>query len=161
MPIQDLCTRKLISIEKGSTLRQAAQLMKKHHIGDVVIVESNGVNKPIGILTDRDIVLGVVAENLPFSTSVDEIMSKNIVQVKRTEGIATVVKKMEREGVNRMIIVDDFGSVCGIVTSDDILRLVAKELTGLGKIVERQVENEKKHGEPQIQIPYKSSIYQE
>jgi predicted transcriptional regulator len=152
MSISDLCSKNLVCVEKGATLQYAAQLMKKHHVGGIVVVESNGKNKPVGMLTDRDIVLGIVAENLPLSTKVQEVMSTDIVKVAKGKGIADVVDQMESKGVRRMIVVDEAGSACGLVSSDDILQLVAKELNGLGRLVERQVENEKIHKPQQSQL---------
>jgi len=145
MPISDLCSKNLICVVRGTSLQYAAQLMKQYHVGGIVVVNagSEGNNKPVGIITDRDIVLEAVAENLNLETHVDEIMSVNVCTVKLTDGIASVVEKMEMEGVRRMIVVDENGNACGLVSSDDILELVAKELNGLGKIVEHQVENER------------------
>ncbi len=143
MPISDLCSKNLISVVRGSTLQYAAQLMKQYHVGGIVIVDSENGNKPVGIVTDRDIVLEAVSENLPLDTPVEEIMTKNVSTVKLKDGIASVVEKMEMEGVRRMIVVDEQGNACGLVSSDDILQLLAKELSGLGKILEHQVENER------------------
>lgn len=142
MPIADLCSNKLISIDRKATLQQAAQMMKDHHVGGIVVVEANGQGKPVGILTDRDIVLNVVAENLPINTPVQEVMSKNIVKVAKWDGIAEVVEQMESSGVRRMIVVDESGRACGLVSADDILQLVSQELSGLGSLISKQVENE-------------------
>ncbi len=152
MPISDLCSKNLVSVERGATLQYAAQLMKKHHVGGIVVVEATNKNKPVGILTDRDIVLGVVAENLPLNTSVKDVMSKGVVMVNETMGIAEVVDRMEAKGVRRMIVVDDAGNACGLVSTDDILQLVARELNALGRLVERQLENEKIYKPQQAQL---------
>lgn len=144
MPISDLCSKNLICVVRGTTLQYAAQLMKQYHVGGIVIVDSDeGKSKPIGIITDRDIVLEAVAENLPLDTPIEEVMSKSVSTVKMKDGIASVVEKMEMEGVRRMVVVDEKGNACGLVSSDDILQLLAKELSGLGKILEHQVENER------------------
>jgi CBS domain-containing protein len=121
MPISDLCSKNLVFVERGASLQYAAQLMKKHHVGGIVVVESNGKNKPVGILTDRDIVLSIVAENLPLNTKVQGVMSTDIVKVTKGKGIAEVVDQMESKGVRRMIVVDEAGNACGLVSSDDIL----------------------------------------
>jgi CBS domain-containing protein len=143
MPISDLCSKNLVCVEATGTLQYAAQLMKKHHVGGVVVVDSSGKNKPLGFLTDRDIVLSVVAENLPLTTRVHELMSRDIVTVPRAQGIAEVVEQMESKGVRRMIVVDEAGNACGVVSSDDILQLVAREINSLGRLVDRQLENER------------------
>lgn len=152
MPISDLCSKNLVFVERGASLQYAARLMKKHHVGGIVVVESNGKNKPVGILTDRDIVLSVVAENLPLSTKVQDVMSRDVVMVTRGNGIADVVDQMESKGVRRMIVVDDVGNACGLVSSDDILQLVAREMNNLGRLVGRQLENEKIHKPQQSQL---------
>lgn len=152
MPVSDLCSKNLVCVEKGASLQYAAQLMKKHHVGGVVVVESNGKSKPVGMLTDRDIVLGIVAENLPLSTKVQDVMSTDIVKVSKGKGIAEVVDQMESKGVRRVILVDDAGNACGLVSSDDILQLVAREMNGLGRLVTRQLENEKIHKPRQSQL---------
>lgn len=145
MPISDLCSKELVSMQKGATLQDAARLMKKHHVGGIVVVESQESNKPVGIITDRDIVLHVVADGLPVSTSVQTVMSKDIAKVSAGAGIAEVVDQMEEKAIRRMIVVDKAGMACGLVSSDDILQLVARELNGLGKLVGRQLEKESKH----------------
>ncbi len=143
MPISDLCAKGVVCIERGASLQAAAKLMKKHHLGGLIVVEGKGATRPVGVLTDRDIVLGIVAENKPSTTTVEEVMSKNVVKVRRSEGIASVVDQMEQEGVRRMVIVDDAGEACGLVSADDIIQLVARELNGLGRLVGQQVENER------------------
>ena len=142
MPIQDLCQKNLISVERGASLQYAAQLMKKHHVGGIVVIEADGVKKPLGVLTDRDIVLAVVAENRSLSTPISEIMSKDIVTVTKGSGIASAIDQMEQKGVRRIIVIDEAGDACGLVSSDDILQLLAREMYGLGKLVEKQVANE-------------------
>lgn len=143
MPISDLCSKELVCVESESTILYAAQLMKRHHVGGVVVVELGERKKPTGILTDRDIVLGVVAENLPATTKVKEIMSLGALTVPKGRGIADVVDKMESKGVRRVVVVDGSGVACGMVSLDDILQLVAREVTGLCSIMNRQIENEK------------------
>ena len=145
MPISDLCTTDLVCIEKDATLKHASQLMKKHHVGGLVVVEANNKSKPVGILTDRDIVLSVVAENLSPNMKVQDIMTKELVKVHKKEGISKVIEIMEDKAVRRMIVVDEAGNACGLVSSDDILQLVSKELNGLGRLVQKQLKNEKKY----------------
>jgi len=145
MPISNLCSDKIITVEKRATLKRAAQLMKEHHVGSLVVVGLSGKNKPLGILTDRDIVLTVVAEGLPFDTPVEEVMSPKVITVHDSDGIAEVADKMQEEGVRRMVVVDDSGLACGMVSSDDILQLMARELNALGNLVQRQLQNEKSY----------------
>lgn len=143
MPISDLCSVHLVTVEPGATLQRAARLMKDHHVGGLVVVEGNGKNRPIGILTDRDIVLAGVAEDRLYTSRVEDVMSKNVFKVSRNQGIADVIDQMATHGVRRMIVVDELGKACGLVSSDDILQLMAKEMSGLGQLVQTQLENER------------------
>lgn len=143
MPILDLCERKLVSVKKSDSIQYVAQMMRTHHVGSVIVVSDSDQSVPVGIVTDRDIALGAVAENLPFSTRVQNIMSSDLVKIESNKGIAEAVDQMEVHGVRRMIVIDESGKAVGLVTSDDIVRLVGKELNGIGKLVERQLENEK------------------
>lgn len=139
MPISHLCTKDLISVSQGTSLQSAAQLMKKHHVGGLVVVESASKSKPVGILTDRDLAMAIVADNWSADSPVDKVMSKKVIKVKQTEGISKVIEKMSSEGIRRIILVDDDDNACGLVSSDDILQLMAKELNDLGNLVKKQV----------------------
>lgn len=143
MAILDLCTRNVVFCEKLTTLRQAAQMMKKHNVGNLVVVEHIGSKKPIGIITDRDIVMGVSTENHTLMTHVWEVMSNDIVTVPTNQGISDVVDLMEKKAVRRVIVLDKTACVVGIVSTDDILQLVAQEMKGLGNLFQRQQQSEK------------------
>lgn len=142
MPISDLCSRPLVSVERKASLQFAAQMMKKHHVGGLVVLEAGAKGKPLGIITDRDIVLSVVAENQPLNTPVQDVMTREVVMVPKTQGIAEVVDRMANKGVRRIVVVDESGQACGLVSVDDILQLVAREINGLGRLVDRQLQNE-------------------
>ena len=152
MPISDLCSENLICVERSSSLTNAAKLMRNHHVGGLVVIESNGKNKPVGMLTDRDIVMSTIAGNLPPSTKVENVMSKNVVTVTADSGIAEVVDHMAAEGIRRIIVVDESGNACGLVSTDDILQLVAREIYSLGQLVAREITNETVHRPPHDQL---------
>lgn len=152
MSISDLCSKRFSCIERSASLLQAAQLMKSQHVGGIVVIETKSKKKPVGILTDRDIVLSAVAESLPLSTRVEDVMSKEIVQVTRGKGIYDVVKEMEAKDVRRMIVVDEAGNACGLVSDDDILQLVTSELNSLGQLASHQVKKNKVHQPLQTQL---------
>jgi len=143
MSISDLCSKEVVCVESNATLQFAAQMMQKHHVGALVVVKLNGIKKPIGILTDRDIVLGVVTHNLPIDSLVNEVMSKNPVTVAKTDGIAEVTELMKKNNIRRVIVQDENGNACGLVSSDNILQLLAHEMADLAKTTEVQVRFEK------------------
>lgn len=147
MPILDLVTREVVSVERGATLQFAAHLMKKYHVGSLVVVEANGSKQPIGVITDRDMVVEVVAENRPITCRVDEVMSRNPIVVFKDDGIADVIEKMENNGIGRVIVVNEAGHAIGLVSNHDILNLLAKEMNGMSHLSERQIENERNRNE--------------
>src|SRR5689334_16904376 len=127
MPIVDLCSKNLVCVDRFATLQAAAKLMKKHNVGGVVIVDSKRAKTPIGILTDRDIALGLAVDHLPLETKVTELMTKNPVTADKGEGVTAVIDKMERAKVRRVILTEGVGEACALVSSDDILQLISRE----------------------------------
>jgi signal-transduction protein with cAMP-binding, CBS, and nucleotidyltransferase domain len=138
MSILDLCYKNVVICEKTASLRHAAQLMKKHNVGNLLVVEILGSKKAVGILTDRDIVMGVAADNHSLISEVGEIMSNELVKVSATMGISEVVDLMAKECIRRVIVVDKSENVVGIVTTDEILQLIAREMKGLGNLFQKQ-----------------------
>lgn len=105
----------------------AAELMRQLHVGSVVVVDEGG--RPLGMLTDRDIVLRVVAEHRdPAATPVASVMSSEVACVQIDDLIDEAAFKMRQKGVRRLPIVDAVGKVCGIVALDDLLVLLSAEL---------------------------------
>jgi predicted transcriptional regulator len=145
MSISDYCAKQVFSVEKSASLQQAAQLMKKHHVGALVVMEADGKKKPVGVLTDRDIVLTLVADNRSPATLVKEIMSNQVIKVSKDANTQDVIHEMEKQGVRRVVLVDSADQICGVVSSDDLLQYLAKEINGLGNLIDRQLENEKRH----------------
>ena len=144
MPIKDLASMNLVTVDRGASIQYAAQLMRNRHVGCLVVTESNGINKPIGVLTDRDIVIAIAADNLPVQTTrVDDIMTTMLATASVDEDITRVIDKMEVHGVRRIVIVDEMGSPVGLVSIDDVLQFLAKEMNGLGRLVSQQVGDER------------------
>ena len=140
MSIGKVCNREVVFALKANTAREAAQLMRRHHVGDVVIVESrDGHRVPLGIVTDRDIVIEVMAMGLdPDAVTGGDIMSQEIVTARESDGIFETIQLMRRKGVRRIPIVSHGGGLIGIVSIDDLLELLAEELTGLSHVMPRE-----------------------
>lgn len=139
MPIASLCMKEVVTIEAGATIQAATELMKNNNIGSLIVMEGNGKKKPVGIVTDRDIALRVFTNGLTGSTPVNQVMSKKVVSIASDAGIAEAVDKMEDNGVRRIVVKDQEENICGMVSSDDILQLLAREFSGIGRLVEKQV----------------------
>jgi len=145
MTIGTICTRETVIAKKDNTIVEVAKLMRQHHVGDIVVIkESEGENIPVGIVTDRDLVIEILAQELsPDTVTVGDIMSYEIVTARDDEGIWDTLQKMRAKGVRRMPIVNQRGGLVGIVTLDDLLELLSDELAGLAKIISREQERER------------------
>lgn len=137
MIVGEICTRTVIVAPRGTSVREAAKLMRERHTGDIVVTdESDGRRIPAGIVTDRDVVVEVVAERLnPDDLLVNDIMTASLVTARERDGIFETIALMRSEGVRRMPIVDVSGALVGIVSLDDLLELMAEELGDLVSLI--------------------------
>mgnify|MGYP001810131390 CR=1 FL=1 len=144
MTIGKVCNRELITVNRESTALNAAKLMRQHHVGDVIVVETKGeVSVPIGIVTDRDIVVELVATELNCNVlTAGDIMVTNLAVIHEDAGIYDAIKTMTTKGVRRLPVVDNDGGLTGIITLDDLILLLAKEFGTLAKLVAREQKNE-------------------
>ena len=137
MAIGEICKREVISVTRETTINEAALLMRKHHIGDVIVIkEENGRRIPIGIVTDRDVVVEVVATGLdPAVLTVGDIMLGHLAVLQENTGVYEAVCHMRDQGVRRMPVVAKDGSLVGILTLDDLLQLLALEMSALANLM--------------------------
>jgi CBS domain-containing protein len=144
MTIGTVCNHAVITAHASATILEAATLMRQHHVGDIVVVKDHqGKQIPIGIVTDRDIVVDLVATELDCKViTVGDIMVTNLAVAKASTGILEAIQLMASKGVRRLPIVDNNDELMGIVTLDDVLLLLAKELGALTKLVAREQKNE-------------------
>ena len=144
MPIGNIRTREVVVAKRGTTVSEAARLMRSHHVGDVVVVdEVDGRKVPCGIVTDRDIVIGLVAQGLdPDTIQVGDLMMTGIVVGRELDGVADTLEIMRVKAVRRMPIVDALGTLVGIVTADDLLQLLSEEMSALAAMINREQRRE-------------------
>ena len=144
MPISELCNREVIIVEAEDPALEAARLMRKHHVGAVVVTEEqDGVRKPVGIVTDRDLIVEIMATGLdPVAITAGDIMAPELVTVKENAGIFETIQYMRRKAVRRSPVIDDSGGLVGIITMDDLLQLLSTELSELTRIVDRETDKE-------------------
>jgi CBS domain-containing protein len=144
MRIGEVCNRKVVCATRDTTVVEAANLMRHHHVGDLVVVEqTDGQRTPVGIVTDRDIVIEVVAPGLdPRAIKLGELLLGPLVAVEEQESCAETVRLMAIKGVRRMPVVDSAGLLAGIITVDDLLPQLAAELAELSELVARGRQRE-------------------
>jgi len=144
MPISEICNREVIIVKRNSTISEAAQLMRQHHVGDVVVVEDRGGTRvPVGIVTDRDLVVEIMAPAIDqMVITVGDIMVPGLATVKDNAGMYETIEYMRAKGVRRVPVVDAGGGLVGILTLDDLLELLAEELLSLAKLVRHEQKKE-------------------
>jgi CBS domain-containing protein len=141
-----LCTREVASCGPQTSIVEAAERMRALHAGDLVVVrEEGGVRIPVGMLTDRDIVLAVVSPGAAAQTLyAGDVMSAPTVVAHGADDIWLLAKRMRLHGVRRLPVVGDDGGLMGIVTLDDLLHAAANLLDELRLIAARQPHFEEK-----------------
>ena len=136
MPVGDYCEQPARTIGPEDTVREAARRMDEENIGSLVLVIDN---QPHGVVTDRDLVLEVLCDGLdPSSVKVGELQRGLVVSVREDAPLAEAARLMAQHAVRRLPVVDDKGHVVGLIASDDIVRLVVGELSGLAAAVQVQ-----------------------
>ncbi|MGZ8218602.1 CBS domain-containing protein [Methylomagnum sp.] len=144
MSVGQICNRDTVIVRKQDAIVEAAKLLRKFHVGSVVVVEDvEGGVKPVGILTDRDLVVEILAAELdPATVSIGDIMSYELTTAREEDGVWDVLQRMQSKGVRRVPVVDPQGLLVGILTSDDLLELLASELGQLVKAIGRERQRE-------------------
>jgi CBS domain-containing protein len=149
MNISDICTVQTVSCSRDETVQGAALLMRKHHVGDLVVVDgSDEAAIPVGIVTDRDIVVSVVALGLdPASLQVGDVMSDDLLTCREEDDVYQTIEHMRVRGIRRVPVVNRHGGLAGIVSADDLLEFLAEEMGDLSRISGSQqaVERRARH----------------
>lgn len=125
-----LATPIVVTANPETTAAQAARLMREHHVGSLVVVDADvDSGRPLGIVTDRDLVLAVMAEDLDASLfTVGDLMSTDLALATGDAGLMLAVTTLRERRLRRLIVVDDAGRVTGVLTLEDLLDALATEL---------------------------------
>lgn len=128
MLLKEVCVLDVVCCGRTTTVVEAARIMRKHHIGDLIVVDDpDGVRSPVGILTDRDIVVEVLGNDRdPAKTQVADVMSSKLVIAGASEDTSVAVERMHKHGVRRVPVVNPGGSLIGVFTLDDAIKLHAE-----------------------------------
>jgi len=139
MSIGEICVRNVVCAGRDATVMEAAALMREHHVGGVIIVDPAQDGRiPVGIVTDRDIVVETVAAGVdPQSVRVGDLLKRPIATVTEDMGYAETISKMSVAGVRRMPVVDHRGLLVGIIALDDLLRQLASPLAAVSELAGR------------------------
>lgn len=140
--VSSLCQRKVITAQDNICVKDAAELMRRNHVGCLVITSGNLV-KPIGILTDRDIAIVAVARDFdPLTMLVSQAMTAPVHTISASQPAISALQAMRRHGVRRLPVTGEFDELVGIISIDDLLNAYGAELAMFAQAMrrERQVE---------------------
>lgn len=127
----EVCNRKVVAASRETPLAEASRLMRENHVGSLVVTEGEA-RVPVGIVTDRDIVVEVVAAGLDHNTlTVGEIMGPSVATASEDDDTLDTLEVMRARGVRRVPVVDAAGRLVGLVSIDDLLEALAKELSNI------------------------------
>ncbi|MCD4688288.1 MAG: CBS domain-containing protein [Desulfuromonadaceae bacterium] len=148
MRVGEVCNREVVVIGREASLLEAAKLMRNQHVGTVVVVEEqDGHPIPVGILTDRDMVIALIAEEVPLNAvSVGDVMSFELIIARESDDLFATVEHMRDRGIRRLPVVAENGGLVGILAVDDVLELLAEQFNALVRLVacERRLEEQQR-----------------
>ena len=120
--VQDIMTKALISVHSTTTSLQVAKMMEQGGIGAVLVKENENL---VGIVTDRDFATKIAANNLPFDTQVEKIMSSPLVTINYDESISAAAERMTSKKIRKLAVTNN-GNIVGLISSTDLVSHLAK-----------------------------------
>ncbi len=138
--IGEICNREVVVATRETTTADAAKLMRDHHVGTLVVIErEDGAQKPVGIITDRDLVVEIMAMDLdPHTLTVGEVMGAGLITARESDGVRETLELMRHSGMRRVPIMSARGHLLGIVASDDLLQGLADDMAALASVASRE-----------------------
>ncbi len=143
--VRDLCTRDPVTVMRDDSIVDCARRMHERHVGSVVVVERRmGAEVPIGMITDRDIAIEVVAFGLdPATLTAADVMSTPDATVKLDADLMEALSIMREQGIRRLIVVKRDGELAGVLAIDDLQQAFAEELDGLSSVMRAELQRER------------------
>lgn len=131
--IKDLLVPQVATVKRETTLAQCAKYMREGHVGSLVVVDgADAAPRPIGIVTDRDIVVAAVAPGLdPEAITAGDVMAPSVAVVNDDDDAIDALARMREHGVRRLPVITRHGTLAGIIAMDDLIAVVADLLNGI------------------------------
>jgi CBS domain-containing protein len=143
MNIERICNRDVALAYENERIDEVARRMRESHVGSVIVVPREGSQVPVGVLTDRDIVVEVLATGLDYRTvTVGEVMSKEPATVREDDDVVDALRIMRTYGVRRLPVVTRSGTLAGIVAIDDLLEFFAGQVDDVVRAIGREQTQE-------------------
>jgi CBS domain-containing protein len=146
MQLKDICTTGAVCCGRETTVLEAARLMRTSHAGDLVVVDDPSEDcLPVGMITDRDIVIKVLGNGVdPKTVTVGDVMHTPIVVGRESDDQWEAISRMRAHGVRRLPVTTSNGQLIGIVTLDDLLKVLATETSALLDAVSKEQDRERR-----------------
>jgi CBS domain-containing protein len=155
MRVSEICSRTVSYVRRDTAILEAARRMREDHVGDLIVVDDargahEGVREgelmPVGVLTDRDVVVGVLAQDPDHVRSLDvgDVIPPegSLVSATEDEDLRPALHRMRSFGVRRLPVVDDRGVLAGVLSVDDVIAALVDELAEVAALVTRQATRE-------------------
>ena len=144
MTVGNYCERKLALLTRDASLQDAAMMMRHYHVGEVIVVDKlDGKNIPVGVVTDRDFVIKIMALDVDVDQiSVGHIMSVELITVGEDYSLSDALDVMQQHGVRRLPVVDSNGILSGLIDMEIILKILCQDLGKMLALIntERNIE---------------------
>ena len=145
MNVDTFFTPSIVHVQRSTPLQEAAVIMRRHHVGALVVIDdaTEFDQRPVGIVTDRDIVIKAVAEGLSAQrATVGDIMTQALATILRTDTLQQALELMRTRGVRRLAVAEADGALAGILSLDDVVDAFGAELAGLQGIARNEIARE-------------------
>ena len=144
MTIGTICTRRVITVERDIDITAAAAVMRENHIGYLIVTDArSGGSAPIGVITDRDIVVKVTAKEVdPHTLTVGDVMTPEPLTAGEDDGISETLHRMRRLGVRRVPVVGPRGQVSGVLSIDDVVDHLVSQLSDVAGSIRNEIKLE-------------------
>src|SRR4051794_16578925 len=127
MNVGQHCTRNVVVVDTSADIVTAVKLMRTHHVGFLVVLDAQNTQRiPVGVITDRDVVIQVYAKEVdPKTVKVGDVMTRNPVVAPEQADLTELVKTMQSSGIRRVPLVNVDGAVTGVIALDDVIEWLA------------------------------------
>lgn len=138
--VRDLAVRAVVKVDRETTVADCAKIMRNEHVGSVIVATGS---EPEGIVTDRDIVIEVVAMGLdPATLTAGDIMSTPLATVRESDDLFDALARMREHGVRRLAVVDEAGRLTGVLAVDNLLEVLAEQVDGVVRVLKSEQTKE-------------------
>jgi len=139
-----------VTCGRETSALELAQLMRDRHVGDVIVVdEHDGQMTPVGVVTDRDLVVEILAKGAnPDLLRAGDLIANEIVTAFESELVYDAIWHMRGKGIRRLPVIDSHNHLLGVLTADDVTAFLAEELTEVARIAHRQIKREEAAQDP-------------